>query len=58
MILSTSRKEVPLSMSDILRVKVIGKYDQRVYEFVGACRTQTEWLTDDVKNKPNDRSCF
>ncbi len=47
-----------MAMSDILRVKVMGKYDQRGYEFVDACWTQTEWLTDDVNNKSNDRSCF
>ena len=38
-------------MSNILRVKVIDKYNQSVYEFVGACWTQTEWLTDDINKQ-------
>ena len=29
----------------------MSKYDQREYEFVGSCPTQTEWLTDDVNKQ-------
>ena len=33
---------------DILRVKVIGKYDQNIYKFVGAYWTKIEWLIDNI----------
>lgn len=47
-----------MAIFDILDVKIIDKFDQKMYKFVDAYWTQTGLLIDDVINKSNDCSSF
>lgn len=47
-----------MPISDILKIKVMGKCVQSGYEYISACWMQTEWLTNNVNNKSNDCICF
>ena len=50
-ILSTFWKRVLELLSDILKVKIIDKYDQKNYKFVSVCQTQIKFLINNINKQ-------